>query len=35
MSCLADPRVAQALNPSARILDSDDVDVAAITPPRT
>jgi hypothetical protein len=31
MSCLADRRVAQALNPSVRILESDDVDVAAVT----
>jgi hypothetical protein len=35
MSCFADPPVAQALNPSVRLLDSDDVDVAAITAPGT
>ena len=34
MSCLADPRVAQALNPSVRIIESDDVDVAAVTASR-
>jgi hypothetical protein len=35
MSCFADSPVAQALNPSVRLLDSDDVDVAAITAPGT